>query len=348
MNKYKVVSVVLALTLIILSSVFLYSMSNPYVPEISVTEVRFAYQFGFHYGQHIIIDHFNLLQKYSNGTAIGIFQKISGGTAINEAFVAGSLEFGSMGIAPAIKGVDQQIGTKILLSMGSKEHELWTWREDIQSIADIKRGDKVGVVKLGSIEQAGLIKAFGDLGRTKEEADAVSVFFTHPDAFQLMEEKQIDCAFTGVPYTIQYANAVEVNPEGETKSKYHMVTCDTEIWGTPLPGSSLIGRVEFCEEHPELLSAVMTAWFKATEYIINNPQEASKIIGLVYEYEPDEAWDLWLLKNRLGQPCLMWNPTFGLSAVEDIAAIMHKLDLIQKTLTFEDMLFAETKGLIGK
>ncbi len=339
MNKYKVVSVVLAITLIILSSVFWYSLSNPYVPEEPVvTKVRFAYQFGFHYGQHIIMDHFNLLEKYSNGTAIGTFQKISGGTAINEAFVAGSLEFGSMGIAPAIKGVDQQIGTKILLSMGSKEHELWTWREDIQSISDIKPGDKVGVVKLGSIEQAGLIKAFGDLGRTKEEADAVSVFFSHPDAFQLMEEKQIDCAFTGVPYTIQYAN----------DPKYHLVTCDTEIWGTPLPGSSLIGRVEFCEEHPELLSAVITAWFKATEYIINNPQEASKIIGLVYEYEPTEAWDLWLLKNRLGQPCLMWNPTFGLSAVEDIAAIMYKLDLIQKELTFEDMLFAETKGLIGK
>jgi len=295
-------------------------------------KVRFAYQFGFHYGQQIIMDYFDLVEKYTNGTVIAEYSKISGGAQMNEAFIAGSLEFGSMGITPAIKGIDQGVGIKILLSMGSKEHELWTWRDDIRTIADIKFGDKVAVVAIGSIEHVSLIKAFIDLGRTKEDADAVACFFKHPDAYTLMEERKIDVDFTGVPYTLKYAS----NPE-----RYHKIGCDSEIWGTPLPGSVLVGRVDFCEEHPDVVAAVIAAWFEATNWIINNPEEASRIIGAVYEYEPEEAWELWQDSQ------LVWNPTFGLTAVEDVANIMYDLGLLENQLTFEDLLFEETRGMVG-
>lgn len=335
MEKVKLLSVLSISLLILLAGTngyWIWVTNQPTQSPVEKTTVRFAYQFGFHYGQQIIMDHFDLVEKYTNGTAIAEYSKISGGMEMNEAFIAGSLEFGSMGITPAITGVDQDIGTKILLSMGSKEHELWTWRDDIWEIADITEGDKVCVVKLGSIEHVGLIKAFIDLGRTKEDADAVSCFFKHPDAYALMEEGQIDVDFTGVPFTTMYAS----NPE-----RYHKIGCDSEIWGTPLPGSAFVGRVDFCEEHPDIVAAVISAWFEATNWIINNPEEASHIIGAVYEYEPEEAWQLWQESQ------LIWNPTFGLTAVEDIANIMYDLGLLDSQLTFEDLLFEETQGMVG-
>jgi len=295
-------------------------------------EVRFAYGFGFHYGQHIIMDYFDLVEKHSGGKAVVVYQKISGGSAINEAFVAGSVEFASMGVAPAITGVDKGIGTKIFASMGSKEHELWTWRPDVNSIADLKVGDIVSVVKLGSIEQMGMIKAFSDLGRDMSELEQINAFFSHPDSYQLMEQREITADFTAVPYTLQYAE----NPS------YHKIADDTSIWGTPLPGSAFIGSVAFCGEHPEIASAVLYAWLEATNYIINNQQEAAEIIGAVYEYSPEEAWELWQ------QSEMTWNPTFGLSALEEIADVMYGLGQLSRSLTFEDMLFEQTCGLIGK
>lgn len=304
----------------------------PSTPEIETIEVRFAYGFGFHYGQHVIMDHFDLVEKYSGGRAVAIYQKISGGTTINEAIVAGSLDFASMGVAPAIKGVNQGIGTKIFASMGSKEHELWTWRDDIQSIADIKEGDIISVVKIGSIEHVGLTKAFADLGRSKDEVEAVCAFFSHPDSFQLMEQREIDADFTGVPYTVQYAK----------DPAYHKIADDTSIWGTPMPGSCFVAHVGFCEEHPEIASAVLYAWIDATNWIINNQEEAAQIIGEEYGYDPSEVWDMWQAS------LLTWNPTFGISALEDVADIMYDLDMLSRKLVLNELVFNQTLGLIGR
>ena len=43
-------------------------------------------------------------------------------------------------------------------------------------------------------------------------------------------------------------------------------------------------RVDFCEEHPDIVAAVISAWFEATNWIMNNPREASRIIGSVNNY----------------------------------------------------------------
>lgn len=311
--------------------VFLLVASNAYwiitQPEPQTLRLNFAYQVGFHYGVSIVMDQFDLVEKHSRGRIEASYFKISGGTTINEAIVAGSIDFAQMGAPPAIKGVDQGIGTKILASFGSKEHEVWTWREDLQSLEDVKEGDIVAAVKLYSIEHVGLIKAFIDMGRTKEDADAISAFFSHSDAFQLMEERSIDADFTGVPYTSLYAE----NPA------YHKISSDTQIWGVPLAGGVFIGRADLPKE---TVDAVVAAWIEAIEWIKNNPKEASQLIGDVYDYDPDEAWRLW---QKSG---IEWDHTFGLPVLEEQARIMYQLGVIQNELSAEDLLFQQTLEMI--
>jgi len=294
-------------------------------------KVNFAYQYGFHYGTHIIMDHFDLIENYTGGDAVGIFHKISGGSSINEGIIAGSIQFGSMSPHAALKGIDANIGTKIFASMGCKVTELWTWREDIQSIEDFKEGDIVSVTKIGASHYISMIKAYTDIGRTREDAEALFGFFSHPDAFQLMQQKEIDAEFCGPPYNIMY------NDLG-----YHKIADDMSIWGTPLPGGVLIGDIDFCQENPHIAAAVMYAWIDATNWIINNPQEASKIIGADYGYEEEEAWELWQ------EGSLTWNPLHGLTAVEDLAKTMYDLGTLSRQLTTEDIMFSQTAGMIGQ
>ena len=317
MDKTKIVCLTLVALLLATNAYWILTKPKP-----QAIKLNFAYQVGFHYGPSIIMDHFDLVEKHSNDMIQAGYFKISGGSTINEAIVAGSIDFAQMGSPPAIKGVDQGIGTKILASLGSKEHEVWTWREDVQSLNDLKEGDIIGAVKLYSIEHVGLIKALG-----KEKADALSGFFSHSDAFQMMEEGTIDAAFTGVPYTLLYAD----NP------RYHKISCDTDIWGVSLAGGVFIGRADLDKN---IVDAVLNAWLEAIEWIKNNPQEASKIIGEVYEYEEDEAWDLW---QRSG---IVWNPAFGLSVLETQADIMYELGIINKQLTAEDLMFEQALELM--
>ncbi len=317
-NKmWSVICGALLIALILTNLYWFYEM-----PEPQTVKLNFAYQVGFHYGPSIIMDHFDLVEKHSRGLVQGAYFKISGGSTINEAIVAGSIDFAQMGGPPAIKGVDQGIGTKILASFGSKEHEVWTWRADIQSLDDLTESDIVNAVKIYSIEHVGLIKALG-----REKADAISGFFSHSDAFQMMEEGLIDAAFTGVPYTLLYSE----NP------RYHKISCDTDIWGVSLAGGVFIGRADLDEE---IVDAVLDAWLEAVDWIKNNPKEASEIIGPVYDYSTDEAWELWQ------RSLIKWDATYGLTVLKTQADMMYDLDIVDKQLSNEDLMFPQTLEMI--
>ncbi len=329
-SKWQILTVVFSIISLCLAG-YIYQVETRVPEEPEPIKVNFAYQYGFHYGTHIVMNYFDLIEKYTGGKAEGIFHKISGGSSINEGIIAGSIQFGSMSAHAAMKGIDTGIGTKIFASMGSKVAELWTWREDIQGIEDFAEGDIINVVKIGASHYVSMIKAYTDIGKTREEAEAMFGFFSHADGYLLMEQKEIDAHFAGPPYTMQFEDL-----------GYHKIVDEMSIWGTPLPGGVLIGDVNFCQEHPDIAAAVMYAWTDATNWIINNPQEASKIIGEDYGYSEEEAWELWREAN------LTWNPVYGLSAVEDLAKTMYDLGLLKSQLTSEDIMFSQTRGTIGR
>ena len=288
--------------------------------------LNFAYQTGFHYGPSIIMDEFDLIEKNSYGRYKGSYFLITGGTVINEAIVAGSIDFAQMGTAPAITAVDKGMGTKILASFGAKEHELWTWREDIQSIADFKEGDIVSAVALNSIEHVGLIKAYADIGKTAEEATAISRFFSPADAYQMMEEGTIDAHFASVPYTLEYAK----------DPRYHMIATDSSIWGMSLAGGALMGKTE----DPEVADIVLQSFKEAIDWIEANPEEASRIIGKVFKYDEAKAWELWQASG------ITWGAEIGLGSIKTQADVMYDIGLLSRELTQEELLFPQAIQMI--
>lgn len=312
------------------SSLAFYTPFPTEKPEL--IKVRLAYQFGFHYGAFIIMDEFDLIEKYSNVSVEVTFDRISGGSTINEAILAGSIDFAAMGVAPAIIGTDKGVGTKILASMGSKEHEIYTWRDDIQSLADLTASDKINLVKVYSIEEVSMVKAFKDLGKSMEELEAMTVYFSHADAYQLMLQREIDAAYTGEPYNTMYREDTE----------FHKIGSDTEVWGSPIVGSAFIATERMYVDHPEVVSAVFTAWIEAVGWINTNQEAAARLIGVSYDYEAEEAWELWQ-KARM-----TWNPSFGLNGVKDFADLLYDLEMIEKKLSEDELMYPMTIGLAGQ
>lgn len=326
-EKTKVVVLVVALIVTNVCWALLPS-SHPWEPTTEKVPVRLAPQIGFHYGQHIVMDYFDLIEKYSPVPVDVTYTFISGGTAVTEAMVAGQIDFGSTGISPAVIAVDRRTGIKVLASMGSKEHMLWTWRSEIQSIEDIRPPCKVNVVKPKSIEEVGLIKAFKSIGRTEEDVAEVVVYLSHTDGLAAMELREIDCDFTGDPYNAMY----DADPD------YHRISGDSDIWG-PLPGSLLLGTERFYNEHPDITAAVFSAWCEATYWIANNPENASNLIGEVYGYE--DAWELWQKST------LTFNATYGLSIIKSFSDALYDLGLTSRRCTNEELMFPVTRGASG-
>jgi len=322
--------VILALVIVILgmSAVWAVAPIKPWEPTTEIVEVRCSYQHGFYHGVQIIMDHFDMIEKYCARPVEVTYTQISGGSATNEAIVAGSIDLASMSLQPAIKGISAGVGTKILASMGIAERELWTWRDDIQNISDFQEGMKVSVLKPDSNVEVSFIKAFLDIGRTIEDAKAIGVYMGYADSLTAMELQEIDATFVGSPYNVECQ-----------KQGYYKITDTSAIWGK-MPGSTYVVTEKMYEDYPDIVAAAFTAWCEACDWINQNPQEASEIIGAVYGYDEDEAWELWQLSE------LQFNPAYGLGTAESFAHTLYEFDIVDNDLTEDQILHSLARSLI--
>lgn len=326
-NKH-IIMIIMVIALLGTNAYWASTGTSPWNPPTEKVHVRLAYQIGFHYSQGIVMEHFDLVEKYSPIPVDVTYTCISSGTAITEAIAAEQLDFGAMGVPPAVLAVCKGVGVKILAGMGSMERTLWTWREEIQTIEDIKPPYKVNITRPESSAGIGLTKAFMGMGRTVEDVEAVSVYLSHPDGLSAMELREIDCDFTVAPYSTLYAS----------DPAYHKIAGEKEIWG-PIPGSVLLGTESFYEEYPDITAAVFSAWCEATTWLVNNPEDAADIIGDVYGFE--NAQDLW----RESAPA--FNSAYGLIGLKDFADTLYDLEIIPERHTNEELMFPPTLGIAG-
>jgi len=319
----------LVIIVLIMSAVWAVSPTKPWEPTTEKVEVRCSYQHGFYHGVQIIMDHFNLIEKHCERPIDVTYTQLSGGSATNEAILAGHIDFASMSLQPAVIGISAGVKTKVLASMGIAERELWTWRDDINSIEDLKPGMKVSVLKPDSNVEVSLIKAYLDIERTVSAAKGICVYLEYADSLTAMELKEIDATFVGAPYNAECADR-----------GYHKITDTSTIWGK-MPGSCYVATEKMYNEHPDIISAAFFAWCEACNWINENPKEASKIIGEAMLYNQDDAWELWQ------QSGLEFNPTYGLETSKEFSDTLYELGLIDNKLSEKQILFPVTRAMIG-
>ncbi|XME02803.1 ABC transporter substrate-binding protein [Lachnospiraceae bacterium C1.1] len=260
----------------VLATAMLLSLTACGKSEAKISEISIACQNGLAYAPLKVMEANKLIEKYEPDVKVN-WQTLNSGSAINEGLTAGAIQFGGMGLGPAITAITSGIPVKIASAMSSQPHKIMTNRADINSLTDIKAEDKIALVNIGSFQHILLAMAaeknFGDAHALDNNIVAMS----HPDGMAALESGSVDCQLTTSPYIYKEAE----------NSNLHEVEGLSDVWPDGNSFIVFVGSESLKEKDPELYENVVKALQDAIDWINENPDEAAAL--LCNELDVDEA-----------------------------------------------------------
>src|SRR6195952_1281638 len=154
-------------------------------------EIRIAEQFGIVYLLLNVVRDQGLIEKYGKQEGIDIkvdWTQLSGGAAVNDALLSGSIDIAGAGVGPLLTIWDRTHGkqnVKAVASLGNFPYYLLSNNPNVKTIADFSEKDRIAVPAVGvSIQSRYLQMASAKLWGDGEYArlDKYTVNLPHPDA----------------------------------------------------------------------------------------------------------------------------------------------------------------------
>lgn len=245
--------------------------------QAEVSEVRIARQFGLAHLPLIVMEEKRLIE--SNAEKLGLkglkatYHKLASTGGINEALLAGQLEFAPNGAPSLLTIWDKTKGTnnevRGLVPVNEFTFFLNVNRPGLNSIRDLTDKDRIAVSAVrvsvpAILLQMAALKEWGDHTRL----DRLTVSMSHPDGMAaLLTRREITGHFTSPPYMHQ-----ELEKPGITR----MLTSD-DILGGATVGTILFGTSRFVNANPKASKAVVEAVKEAVNYINANKREAAEL-----------------------------------------------------------------------
>ncbi|MDX6804436.1 ABC transporter substrate-binding protein [Terrihabitans rhizophilus] len=238
--------------------------------------LRISEQFGTLYIPFHVLKEKKLLEKYAKEEGIEInveWRKLSGGNAVNDALLSGSIDIASAGIGPFLTVWDRTKGSvKIIGAFGAQPSYLLTNNPNIKSLKDFGPNDRIAtpaaiVSVQGRTLQIASEKEFGEGGHTKLDGNQVSL--PHPDATAalLAGSTEITGHLSNQPYQEQALK----NP------KVHKILSSYDALGGPITPTLAYSTIKFRDENPKTYRAFFRAFQEATEWAGANRKEAAEI-----------------------------------------------------------------------
>ncbi len=224
--------------------------------------VEIAKQFGLAYAPLEIMEALPLLDKKLPGVDVSWIQ-LSNAVAIREAMVGNGVDIGFMGIPPFLIGWDKGMKWKIFTGLSEMPVGLVTWREDISSLADFSKKDRIALPQPGSIQHILL-----SMGAEKELGDpaffdASLLTMSHPDGMSaLLTKTDVTAHFTSPPYIM-----LELEDPG-----MRTILTWKEAMGSSF--TFIAGSVTdaFSKAHPDIMNQIRSALAEAISFIERNPR----------------------------------------------------------------------------
>lgn len=157
------------------------------------------------------------------------------------------------------KGENSKI---ILTSSLIEEVEGLVVKNYINDLKDLK-GKKIAV-EVGTDEHFLLYKALEKIGLSNKEINIIST--TSKKAMDLFVTGEVDACFTYEPFMSQAAK----------KGEGRIAVTTGDIGGY---NDAIVARNKTLEERPEDYKVLINAWYKAQEYVKNNPDKAYKLMA---------------------------------------------------------------------
>jgi NitT/TauT family transport system substrate-binding protein len=247
--------------------------------EAETATLRIAQQFGISYLPMIVAKQQKLIEAAATEAGLPTPEiewiQVSGGAAMNEALLSGSLDVAAAGAPPAITlwaKTRGSIDVKGIAALGSMPIYLTTANPQVTSLADFTDKDRIALpaVKVGFqavVLQMAAAQAFGEDQATK--LDDLTVSMAHPDATAalLSGGSEVTASFGAPPFQNQQLQ----------DPKIHRVLSSFDVLGGPHTFNVIYATGAFYAENPKTVAAIVTALDRADQFIKAHPAEAAKL-----------------------------------------------------------------------
>lgn len=304
--------------------------------------IRIAKQPGVGYLPLMVMEKEQLLEKRAEAEGLDVsidWLRFTGGSAMNDALLSGSLDIATGGIPPLLTiwgRTENNLRIKGIASISSHPQFLLTINPDIQSIGDFSAKDKIAVPAVKVSNQAVMLQMLAEkeLGEDKAMSiDPFTVSMGHPDALSAMlGGGDINSHFSQSPF-----QDIALRDE-----RVRAVANSWDIVGGPYPIAVAFTTSRFAEENPVLLRAFVDSLKDAQARINADPSYAADVwIEMdVSNFSHDEA--LTIVDN----PDMIWDaaPQNTLTFLRH----MNKVGLVKRTTEdWKDVYFPEIHDLSG-
>lgn len=299
--------------------------------------IRISEQFGTIYlPLHVIRDQ-NLLEKHAKAVGLDSIEvewaKISGGAAVNDAILSGSIDVGAAGIGPFLTLWDRTGGdVKIIGGLSNQPNYLITRNPDIKTLADFTTSDKIALPAVGVSVQARILqiaaeKEFGVGNHNK--LDDITVTLPHPDATNalLSGATEVNSHLSNTPFQEQALRDENI----------HQVFSSFDVLGGPVTPTYVYSTIGFREENPLTYKAFFEAFKEASAWIEANKKEAAETYIRAENSSLEPEFVLSLLESPESKFTLVPSASFK------FADFLHRTGAIGtkaeswKDYTFEDL-----------
>lgn len=303
--------------------------------------LRIAQQFGVVYLLLNVAQDQQLIEKHGKQQGVDIkveFVQLSGGSAVNDALLAGSIDIAGAGVGPLFTIWDRTRGkqnVKGVASLGNFPYYLVSNNPAVKTIADFTDKDRIALPSVGvSVQSRVLQFASAKLWGDKEfnRLDKLQVALPHPEAAAAIISG-------GTEITAHFGNPPFQEQELAGNPKARIVLNSYDVLGGPASATLLYATEKFRAESPKTYRAFVNALDEAAQFIARNPEQAADIY--LKTNKVDRALLLKIIRNPEVQFKTTPQNTLGLGQfLQRVGAIKNE----PKTITdyfFDD---AHVKG----
>ncbi|WCM93903.1 ABC transporter substrate-binding protein [Acidovorax sp. NCPPB 2350] len=305
-------------------------------------QLRIAQQFGVVYLLLNVAQDQKLIEKHGKAAGVDIrveFVQLSGGAAVNDALLSGSVDIAGAGVGPLFTLWDRTRGrqnVKGVASLGNFPYYLVSNNPAVKTLDDFTDKDRIALPAVGVSVQSRVLQyasaqRWGD--KAFDRLDKLQVAVPHPEAAAAIIKggTEITAHFGNPPFQEQ---ELAGNPQART------VLNSYDVLGGPASATVLYATEKFRRDSPKTYRAFIAALDEAARFIAAQPEQAADIYLKVTGARTDRALLVKILRNPEVQFMVRPQNTLGLGQfMHRVGAIRHRPAALQDYF-FDDPLVA--------
>jgi NitT/TauT family transport system substrate-binding protein len=285
------------------------------LPARAEGQLRIAQQFGLVYLLLNVAEDQKLIEKQGQKLGMPIkvdYVQLSGGNAVNDALLSGSIDVAGAGVGPLLTIWDRTAGrqnVRGVASLGNFPYYLVSTNPNVKTIADFTDKDRIALPAVTVSVQARILqmaaaKQWGTAQYTR--LDRLTQSVPHPDATAavIAGQTEINSHFGNPPFQDQ---ELAGNP------KAHIVLNSYDVLGGPNSATVLYATEKYVKENPKTYRAFIEALNEAAQIVAANPELAVDAYLRVTKAKTDRAFLLKVIKNPQIQFKVAPQNTLGLA-----------------------------------